>query len=367
MKYYKAMNLSQYLYLKIYLTIGFFLVVLNSVNAQNNSSLVYIENGELEYTPYANQGQTNAVNKIPDFSYAGYQQGGVALPTVSVVKIISPIPGDNTLAIQNAIDAVANLPLDAQGIRGAVLLKAGTYNVEGQLYIKASGVVLKGEGQGENGTILHANKAVKHNFLILGNPLATALIENRKTTQRITTSYVPVGTQRFIIEDASLFAIGDLISVKKTVNQKWIDDLGMRQTELCGNKLKCFGWTPEEYSLKYEREIIAISGNEITINIPIVDAMETQYGGGEIFKASVSGRINNSGVENLRIVSAYANDEDEKHVWKAIELKRVENCWVKKVTAQYMGYSAVSLTDSNFNTIEECAAIDFKSILMGGR
>lgn len=365
--FYEIMNSSQYLYLKIYPIIGVFLLILTSVPAQNNSNLVYLKNGKLEYTPYANQGQTNKVNKIPDFSYAGYKQGGVALPNVPVVKVIYPITEDNTASIQNAIDYVENLPLDEDGFRGAVLLKSGTYNVEGQLYIKASGVVIRGEGQGENGTVLHAKKAVKHSFINLGHPSATALIENRSTTQPITTAYVPVGTKRFNIDDASLFAVGDLISVKKTVNQKWIDDLGMDQTELCGSKVNCFGWTPEEYSLKYERQIMAISGNEITINIPIVDAIETQYGGGEISKASASGRINNSGVENLRIVSAYANDEDEKHVWKAIELKNVENCWVKKVTAQFMGYSAVSLSNSNFNTIEECAAIDFKSIIMGGR
>lgn len=365
--FYIIMDLPQSLHFKISLIIGILLILFAPGHAQNNNDLVYLKDGKLVYTPYANQGQTNAVNQIPDFSFAGYKQGGVALPEVPVAKVIFPLAEDNTASIQNAIDYVERLPLDSHGFRGAVLLKAGTYPLDGQLFIKASGVVLRGEGQGKSGTVLHANKAVKHSFINLGNPSVSPLVENRSTTQRITSSYVPVGTKRFDVNDASLFAIGDLISVKKTVNQKWIDDLGMGQSELCGSKVKCFGWTPEEYSLSYEREIKAISGNEITINIAIVDAMETQYGGGEISKASVSGRINNSGVENLRIESAYANDEDEKHVWKAIELKNVENCWVKKVTAQFMGYSAVSLTNSNFNTIEECAAIDFKSILMGGR
>lgn len=354
---------------KIYSIVGVFLFSLNVLKAQNSSHLVFMEGGRLVYTPYANHGQTNEVNIIPDFSYAGYKQGGVALPDVPVVKTISPVEKDNTKSIQNAINYVESLPLDANGIRGTLLLKAGLYKVSGQLYIKASGVIIRGEGQGAKGTILYSSSNVKHDFIKLGNPLATPLIEDKNSTQRISTSFVPVGTRSFTINDASSFSVGDLISVKKTVNQKWIDDLGMGQTELCGTKLqpKCFGWTPQEYSLKYERVIVAISGNEITINIPIVDTMESQYGGGEVSKASVSGRISNCGIENLRIESAYTSDEDEKHVWKAIDLKRVENCWVKKVTAQYIGYSAVSLSDSNFNTIEECAALDFKSIIMGGR
>ena len=92
-------------------------------------------------------------NKIPDFSNAGYKGGGVTIPYVPVKTTVWPVPGDNSDTIQAAIDRVSAMPLDASGFRGAVLLKMGIYNLEKPIYIKASGVVLRGEGMSDIGTI----------------------------------------------------------------------------------------------------------------------------------------------------------------------------------------------------------------------
>ena len=83
-------------------------------------------------------------NRIPDFSYAGYKNGETEIPDVPVVKTIAPIAGDNTQHIQSAIDQVGAMPLDANGIRGALLLAAGTYQVEGTIRINYDGIVLRG-------------------------------------------------------------------------------------------------------------------------------------------------------------------------------------------------------------------------------
>ena len=95
-------------------------------------------------------------NKIPDFSNAGYKGGGVPIPYVAIKEIVWPVLGDNSGNIQAAIDRVSALPLDASGFRGAVLLKMGEYELEKPIYIKASGVVLRGEGMSDIGTILIA-------------------------------------------------------------------------------------------------------------------------------------------------------------------------------------------------------------------
>jgi hypothetical protein len=94
-------------------------------------------------------------NKIPDFSNAGYKGGGVPVPYVAIKATLWPVVGDNSANIQAAIDKVSALPLDASGFRGAVLLKIGLYKLEKPLYIKASGVVLRGEGMSDIGTILY--------------------------------------------------------------------------------------------------------------------------------------------------------------------------------------------------------------------
>ncbi|MFT7235952.1 MAG: hypothetical protein ACI93L_000017 [Cyclobacteriaceae bacterium] len=325
--------------------------------AQTSSSLVYMDNDSLIYTPFAMNGQTNSINTIPDFSHAGYKAGGIALPNVPVALTISPVAGDDRQSIQDAIDLVESMSLDANGFRGAVLLTAGSYEVDGILTIEASGVVIRGEGQGANGTVIHANQTTQHDFLSMQGS-GSGIIKDSNTTQTITSSYVPVGAYSFDIASASGYTVGDTISVTRTPNQYWIDDLGVGQ----------YGWTYSSYSINHERVITAISGNTLTINLPVVDVMESQYGGGTVSKASIPGRINNCGVENLRIESYYTSSTDENHAWILIKLKRVVNSWVKNVTGQYMGYGTVSIeNESNFNTIQDCASIDHKSIVTGGR
>ena len=62
--------------------------------------------------------------------------------------------GDNTANIQAAIDKVSALPLDKTGFRGTVLLRAGYYKMATPVQIQASGIVLRGEGMGDTGTML---------------------------------------------------------------------------------------------------------------------------------------------------------------------------------------------------------------------
>ena len=104
--------------------------------------------GKLVYVP-DEQGNT-----IIDSSHAGYGGGGTCHSHRAGAGDVWPVAGDNTENIQAAIDKVSALPLDANGFRGAVLLKAGYYRMATPVKIQASGVVLRGEGMGDTGTIL---------------------------------------------------------------------------------------------------------------------------------------------------------------------------------------------------------------------
>lgn len=77
-------------------------------------------NGKLEYKT------TPKGDRIMDFSHAGYMGDGVALPALRVKKEVAPSGGDDSAAIQAAVDEVSALPL-VNGFRGAVLLTPGTY------------------------------------------------------------------------------------------------------------------------------------------------------------------------------------------------------------------------------------------------
>ena len=98
-------------------------------------------------------------NHIPDFSNVGYSGGGVAIPDLPVRVTLEPSAGDAGARIQAAIDQVAKLPVDAEGWRGAVLLKKGRYPIQGTLHLHAGGIVLRGEGNDDNGMVLIATGA----------------------------------------------------------------------------------------------------------------------------------------------------------------------------------------------------------------
>ena len=97
---------------------------------------------------------TTAGDRIMDFSSAGYMGGGVGIPNVGIKITLYPIEGDNSSAIQKAIDEVAKMPV-VKGFRGAVLLNPGTYNCEKVININASGIVLRGSGPDEKGTVIN--------------------------------------------------------------------------------------------------------------------------------------------------------------------------------------------------------------------
>lgn len=320
------------------------------------TNLVYLgSDGRLQYNLFANQGESNNINKIPDFSTAGYKGGGVAIPKITeITKTLSPLAGDNLAQIQSAINEVQALTPNSSGIRGVILLTTGTFNVSNTISITKSGVILRGMGQGKSGTILKATKTAQHTLISIKG------IETPVTKQlnKITTGYVGTGKMGFKVESNASLAVGDKIVVYRTPNQLWIDDLDMAQ----------YGWTASSYAIGFERKIVSLAGDSITLNAPIVDPMQKKYGGGAIYKINPSQRINNCAVENMRLSSVFSGNEDEDHGWIAVELEEAENCWVKQVTSIYFGYACVSISSgSHYNTVEECAMLDPKSITTGGR
>src|ERR1700753_2529202 len=95
-------------------------------------------------------------NRIPDFSYSGYKGGDSSIPNVPIRVTVPQKDGDATFRVQAALDYVASLPADRNGIRGAVLLEKGVFEIAGSLTMNHRSVILRGSGMGENGTILRA-------------------------------------------------------------------------------------------------------------------------------------------------------------------------------------------------------------------
>lgn len=313
--------------------------------------------GRLVYGPYANRDELHADNRLPDFSFAGYMRGGVALPQVPTVETVSNEPGDDRDRIQAAIDAVSALPPDADGIRGAVLLTAGTYRADAPIRIETSGVVLRGEGQGTDGTIVRATGTYQYSLIEVHGGGAPDTVSG--TTQRIAEAFVPVGATSFRVEDAAGLAVGDRVAVRRTPNAAWVAALD----------LAAF-WTASGYEIDHERILVAVdlATNRVTVDIPLVDAMAHWLGGGELQLLDAGARIRQVGVEDLRLESDYNGAEDEDHARAAVELSAVEDAWVQRITALHFVNEAVYVTGgSQFITVQDSAMLDPISILTGGR
>jgi HYR domain len=336
------------------------------------SQHVYLgSDGRLVYVPYPN-GDT-----IPDFSNAGYGGGGVTLPDVPVVKTITPVDGDDGANIQAAIDEVSALTPNAGGLRGAILLKAGTYEVGGTVRISASGVVLRGEGDGTNGSIIKATGTARRTVIEIAGVGNRAEVAD--TRQAITDTYLPVGTLTITVANAAGFSAGDDVLVVRTPNQEWIDFVGMDACSTVGtvydttdvNNSTCISedhWTPSARIMRYERKVTAVSGNQITIDAPAVEAFQAEFGGGYVAKYQFPGRIENCGIESLRSESDFASDTDENHAVRMISLANIQNAWVRNVTSVYFEQGTVLVgSGAKYVTVQDSSSLDHKSQITGGR
>jgi len=303
--------------------------------------------GRLVYTPDARG------NRVPDFSYCGYMASGQPIPDVPVRMVVPPVKGDATLPIQAALDYVAALPPDAQGFRGAVLLEPGQYTVNGSLLIRASGVVLRGSGMGEQGTVLLGAGTSRQTLIRIAGK------NDRQVAApvKITDAYVPVNARTLEVASPQDFHAGDQVLVHRPSTKAWIQQLSM---DHLGGGLTTLAWKPGERDIRWDRTVVAVNGNTITLDAPLTMALDTAYGGGTLAAYRWPGRISRTGVENLRCVSAYDQQEpkDEDHRWMAITLENVSDAWVRQVTFAHFAGSAVAVLETARRvTVEDCKSL----------
>ncbi len=383
---------------KLYIILCFGLIFQYSI--AQTSQLVYPgKDGKLVYAPYTEQGDL-----IPDFSFCGYKGGGVSFPNVPVAITLEPgdFTTDDSPRIQAAIDQLSQKKPDKNNIRGAILFKKGKYRIDNTLWIKHSGIVLRGEG--ENATVFIATKRKQYVGIRIGYSISPD--RNKGTEQPITDNYVPSGTKKITVKDASGFKVGDNIIVERPSTKEWISFLKMDKlaprwrpiSELSPKELEKYKkegklsedgkkydsteqWAPGSKNLRFERVITAINGNEITLNIPLVNAFQQEYGGGSICHYSFrEERPSEIGLEHFSIVSEF-NDKitkqnnfgetycaDEDHMETAVDFRACENIWVRNVTLKHIVHYGFRVSMwCKYITIQDCKVLDPVSIITGKR
>lgn len=350
------------------------------------SALVYPgKDGKLVYKPYNEKG-----DKILDFSICGFKRSEAPIPDVPVVITVDPLPGEvvpeGTMAypkgpdshelIQSALDRVASREPGKDGFRGTVLLTKGTYYVEGGLLV-SSGVVLRGEGDGADGTVLIFRNP-RGTGIQVGNPEAEPMSMGEPT--RIVDDYIPAGSRHVNVEDASQFKPGDYIHVWKTTNDQWIKDLGMdRITEIRPDNKRVGNWNAQRYQLDHVRQITQVKGNRITLDVQLPQSIAKEHGGGTVEKITLDGIDSLCGVESLRILSNYdttitsvrnniAHFSDEKNNLRSGIILACINGWARDCTVKHTRNAAVRTANpARYCTIRDCKKLEPVAPILGGR
>lgn len=293
---------------------------------------------------------------IPDFSKVGYRYSDVPIPEYETVRSVAP-PADGsdaTVLIQSAIDGFKG--------KGALLLEKGIWNVSGTIRIAKSDFVLRGEG---DSTVLVATGESKRPLVCLG-PESVRVLGKKKAS--IVGDYIPVGVDSLIVSGKNPFRAGDEVFVAWIPSDSWVVGLGMDNIPPRKDGLPVRPWNPEEFQKRWERTVVAVEGQVVYLENPLVMPLDARYGEYYIQSYTYENRITDSGIERIRMVSEYASEEDEFHATTAVNVYAAEHCWVRNVVAEHFSFCCVDMLDGAKNiTVDSCSYLTPKARTIGSR
>lgn len=309
----------------------------------------------------AKAGKEKQVYIPMDYSTCGYHASETAIPDVANAVYVECGDGDMHDILQKAIDYVSSLKPDKNGRRGAVLLGAGTFNIDKPLRICASGVVLRGSGQDKT-TII--KRGIDRGALLY---IEGDMNMDGGDTIAIDGTKTPAGATTLTIASAKGLKTGDRIRIVRPSTREWIESLGCYDF---GGDLDYTGWKPGDIDITWDRTIVSATGNDITIDAPITTTLDAKYGGGFVVTGHNRGEITECGVENMTLASEHNqwNPKDEDHCWDAIWMDNTRDCWVRRVNFRSFAGSAVNIQKNTSRiTVEDCIASEPVSEVGGWR
>jgi hypothetical protein len=332
--------------------------------------VVYLNPGEYQVGTTGSLGSVSVSNGGSGYSSApsvtitgGGGSGATATATVSAGKV----SGVNVTNSGSGYTSDPVISFSGGGGTGAVAESA----VAGSsaLRINASGVVLKGAGDDPlTGTRLRATTRIQYTVLSVAGSGSRSTVSG--TTRNLTQTLVPAGTRTFQVDSTSGLAVGHTVIVKRPSTALWLADIDMDQLGpgSPGGDADDVPWTPGSKDLLFDRVITRIDGNWITVDAPLPQTFESKYGGGQIWRYTWTGRIQQVGIEDLEAVSDYTGSTDESHAWSFIQMTSILHGWVRNITARHFGYSAVRVgSGGKWITVADSECLDAISIITGSR
>ncbi|GAB1321106.1 hypothetical protein MFIFM68171_11316 [Madurella fahalii] len=207
---------------------------------------------------------TDRGDRLPDFSFCGYRASEQPPPngTQPAVRLDAK-KGDQTRRIQDALDETAV----AGG--GVVALGEGDFIVSAKGLTIPSGVILRGAGVGL--TQLKLSELGRRPAISFGNGTEIESVLPFHTTN-IIDQYVPIGSSQVTVNDTISLHHGDRVFVQRQVTEQWVRANGMADLFRNGDRQT---WLEVDTVVRQPREIKRIDGNNVTLDVPLTDALDT--------------------------------------------------------------------------------------------
>ena len=298
-----------------------------------------------------------------DYSYCGYHRSEKPIPSALVVVYVQAQPGDNSPMLQAAIDAVSQQKADPQtGLRGAVLLAEGVYELSEPLRIRTSGVVLRGSGRDK--TVLRKTGYDRGALVYIEGThdvaeLASFDVADVKAGSITCTVMGATGKDAPGKGASQQLKAGARIAVCRPSTQEWIESLGCSSFG-GGKRMGYWAWHVGDIDLRWNRTILSVDGSSLTLDAPVTCSIESRWGGAKAVVYEQPGLIAECGVENLTLESDYDRSlpMDESHCWDGVYVADAENCWVRMVNFRHLAGSAVVVQKSAWQiTVEDCKSL----------
>ena len=300
---------------------------------------------------------------LPDYSYAGYERGEKPLPFIKGpifdVTRFGAVPDGKKpafAAIQKAIDAC-----EAAG-GGVVWFPKGVYAInpgpshtdQPRLRIQKSGVVLRGDGSGADGSVLYMDAEIQPENpkkMWTGRPVISVVPPGKSILGMVgeVAGAVAMNQRRLPLKPGYTVHPGDRVVLINTVQGSDID-------ALC-HRVAPHTWLPEWTSginLQERHEVESVGSDYVVLK----EGLLTPIKADQTWTLSKVVFINNVGIENLR----FRGNWHEKFVhhkdwrgdsgWRGIVYANVENSWIRKCVFEDMNWPIQMVTSRQCTTVD---------------
>ena len=382
---------------------------------------VQLVNGELVYTP------DYKGNQILDYANVGYKGGGEELPNVPVrVKLTPPEDGgDAYQLIQDAIDEVSALPL-VNGFRGTVYLAEGVYNISKPLYVRSSGVVIRGAGAGTASAVVqegstYVSQIAGYDFeagvtklvstwktrpnstwtpstssmnddstspwtLDASNTLinfAGGTTVSQSSPVKVVSQYVGAGSTLLRVADASAFQVGNTVRIDKQPGAEWAKTMWMDRIDGANQWLDSNGNLLPGFKFTMERTIAAVDAATglLTLEEGLADSLDMRFEVATVTRIGEGGRIYNVGIENVQGLSKFYNMTkpngsilgtsfsaytDENHAAVFVGMSNVRDGWMRNFITYHFDTAMMTRSGTRNVTIQDGQVLDPVSLMFAG-